>query len=103
MGALLVVNLLFILTTWLFENVKVKGSLAVKLVQYDRIEFIKPESRKLLLEDLRERTGLDIVRVEVGGIDFLRDMSVIKIYYRADGENTVDDQLKVHSYEYGDV
>lgn len=102
-GALLGVNLLFVLTTWLFENIKVKGSLAVKLIQYDRIEFIKPESRKLLLEDLRERTGLDIVRVEVGGIDFLRDMGVVKIYYRADDENTVDAQVKVRSYEYGDV
>ncbi len=102
-GALLGVNLLFVLTTWLFENIKVKGSLAVKLIQYDRIEFIKLESRKLLLEDLRERTGLDIVRVEVGGIDFLRDMGVVKIYYRADDENTVDAQVKVRSYEYGDV
>lgn len=102
-GALVAVNLLFILTTWLFENIKVKGSLAMKMVQYDRIELIKPEKRDELLADLRERTGLDIVRVEVGGIDFLRDMSVIKVYYRAEEENTVDGQVKVHSYEYGSV
>lgn len=98
--AMTVVNLLFILTTWLFENVKVKGSLAMKMVQYDRIELIKPDRRAELLADLQERTGLEIVKVEVGGIDFLRDMSVIKVFYRAEEVSSVDGQMKVHSYEY---
>ena len=97
---LLAVNLLFILMTFLFENIKVKGSMAVKLVQYDRIELIKPERRSELLADLKERTGLDIVKIEIGGIDFLRDMSVIKIYYESDEESTVDSHLKMHQEEY---
>lgn len=94
------VNLLFILMTFLFENIKVKGSMAVKLVQYDRIELIKPERRSELLADLKERTGLDIVKIEIGGIDFLRDMSVIKIYYDSDEVSTIDSQLKIHQEEY---
>ena len=97
---LLAVNLLFILMTFLFENIKVKGSMAVKLVQYDRIELIKPDRRAELLADLKERTGLDIVKIEIGGIDFLRDMSVIKIYYESDEESTVDSHLKMHQEEY---
>ena len=97
---LLAVNLLFILMTILFENIKVKGSMAVKLVQYDRIELIKPERRAELLADLKERTGLDIVKIEIGGIDFLRDMSVIKIYYDSDEVSTIDSQLKIHQEEY---
>lgn len=94
------VNWLFILMTFLFENIKVKGSMAVKLVQYDRIELIKPERRSELLADLKERTGLDIVKIEIGGIDFLRDMSVIKIYYDSDEVSTIDSQLKIHQEEY---
>ena len=94
------VNLLFILMTLLFENIKVKGSMAMKLVQYDRIELIKPDRRAELLADLKERTGLDIVKIEIGGIDFLRDMSVIKIYYDSDEVSTIDSQLKIHQEEY---
>ncbi len=101
--AMTAVNLLFILTTLLFENIKVKGSMAVKMIQYDRIELIKPDKRAELLADLKERTGLEIVKVEIGGIDFLRDMSVIKVYYQSDDRSTVDNQLKVHSYEYTDI
>lgn len=98
--ALVVVNLCFFLTTLVFENIKVRGSLAVKMVQYDRIELIKPDKREELLVDLKERTGLDIVKVEIGGIDFLRDMSVIKLYYRAEEMSTVDGNLKIHAEEY---
>lgn len=100
---LALVNLLFILMTFVFENVKLKGSMAVKTVQYDRIELIKPERRTELLADLKARTGLDIVKVEIGGIDFLRDMTVIKIYYYSDEVSTVDSQLKMHKDEYADM
>lgn len=98
--ALYAVNLCFFLTTWFFENIRLKGSLAVKMVQYDRIELIKPENRGDLLDDLRQRTGLDIVRVEIGGIDFLRDMSVIKIFYRSEETSSVDGDVKLHREEY---
>ncbi len=97
---LMAVNLIFILLTLVFENVKVKGSMAVKLVQYDRIELIKPDRRGELIADLRERTGLDVVRVEIGGIDFLRDMSVIKVFYFSDESCSVDAQMKIRQEEY---
>lgn len=98
--ALVMVNLCFFLTTLVFENIKVRGSLAVKMVQYDRIELIKPERREELLADLKERTGLDIVRLEIGGIDFLRDMSVIKLYYRSEETSSVDASMKLHLGEF---
>ena len=50
-------------------------------VTYERIELIKPENYDLLLDDLRERTGLPIKRCEVGNINFLRDTADVKIYY----------------------
>ena len=78
-------NLLFIVSIWLKH-------ISCKLIQYDRIELIKPERELDLLRDLRERTGLDIVRVEVGHIDFLRDTAMLKIYYEPlkDEINTID-------------
>lgn len=52
-----------------------------KSVTYEKIELIKAENYPLLLADLRQRTGLDITRCEVGRIDFLRDVAEIKIHY----------------------
>jgi hypothetical protein len=52
-----------------------------KRIQYEKIEWIKPENHHLLLADLCERTGLDIRRFEIKEIDFLRDTAEITIYY----------------------
>jgi hypothetical protein len=57
---------------------------ARKTVTYEKIELIKPENYTALLADLRERTGLDISRCEVGKIDFLHDIAEMKIYYKSD-------------------
>ena len=61
---------------------------ARKTVTYEKIDLIKPENHAALLADLRERTGLDITRCEVGKIDFLRDVAEVKIYYQANGEHS---------------
>jgi hypothetical protein len=53
----------------------------VKNVQYENIEMIKPENYDALVQDLRNRTGLNIHRVTVNRIDFLKDVAVVKIYY----------------------
>jgi len=98
-------NLMFILATWFFESYKLLRHVNTKLVQYDRISLIKPDKREELIADLEERTGLKIEKVEVGGIDFLRDMAMLKIYYHSDSiePNTVDDHLKISREEWTNV
>ncbi|MFR2069792.1 MAG: DUF4956 domain-containing protein [Bacteroides nordii] len=89
---LLGTNLLFVFSIWLCESNRYLRHISCKLVQYDRIELIRPEKREALLKDLRERTGLSIIRVEVGHIDFLRDSAILKLYYEpvSDEINTID-------------
>lgn len=54
---------------------------SAKVVKYDRIELIKPENYALLLDDLYQRTGLPINRVQVGPINFLNDTALLRIFY----------------------
>ena len=42
---------------------------------------ITPDKESELIEDLKKRTGLDVLRVEVGAIDFSKDTAMVKIYY----------------------
>lgn len=69
----------------------------VKLIQYDKIELITPDKREELIADLKKRTGLDITKIEVGAIDMLRDMTMLRVYYRSNesGSNSVDKTLKL--------
>lgn len=76
--------------------------LSNKLIQYDRPELCKPENKEKLIADLEERTGLKIIKVEVGGIDFLKDSVVLRITY--DGKpNEVDSQFTVRKSQWRNV
>jgi hypothetical protein len=57
-----------------------------KTITYEKIELIKPENKAKLVEDIKERTGLNVTRVEVRRIDFLRDTAQIRIFYFEDEE-----------------
>lgn len=52
-----------------------------KSIVYERIEMIRPENWPQLMDDLRQRTGLPISRIEIGRLDFLRDTAEVRIYY----------------------
>lgn len=53
-----------------------------KLIVYDKVELIKPDQHSGLIQDLQHRTGLDIVKVNVGKIDYLNDSALLTIYCR---------------------
>lgn len=94
---LLLTNMIFVVSIWIFETTSRLKHIACKLVTYDKIELITPDQRDLLVDDLTRRTGLDIVKVEVGTIDFLHDTAIVKVYYRptADNSSSIDSLLKM--------
>ena len=98
MGELAVIDLIVISAIAFFER-KLKMQ-STKLVQYDRIELIKPEKRQELIADLEERLGIKIIKVDVGGVDFLRDSAVLRITYEGKGHNEVDSQYEVRKSQW---
>ncbi len=68
---------------WLLERLWYKEGLSEQTIEYEKIENIKPEKRQVMMNDLKERTGLDIRNFEIITTDFLRDMVRVKIYYKA--------------------
>ena len=77
---LAITNLIFFVAVWFCEwRLKVLPS---KIIQYDKMELIQPERKNELIADLERRLGLEIVQVEVGAIDFIRDMAMVKVRYR---------------------
>ncbi len=94
---LLVANLVFIGMAWLFESNKLVQHVCSKYIRYDNVNLISPDKREELKADLEKRTGLKIIRLEVGSIDFLKDSALIRIYYEEPGDigNTVGETVKL--------
>lgn len=53
-------------------------------MRYEKIELINKHDDARLLEDIRERTGLNITRFTVERIDYLRDIADMTLYYFED-------------------
>ncbi len=92
--------MMVVLVIWVLDGTKLLKHTAMKIVLYDRIENTKHGKEDDLKADLIERTGLDIKKVEVGHIDYLRDVAFVKVYYTPiDGEvNTIDTITKIKDF-----
>ena len=77
----IVINLVFIVIVWLAENCHSAYNQGCEFVKYDNIDLIKPERYDDLVKDLEERLGVKITRVEVGAVDFLTDMTMLRVFY----------------------
>jgi len=79
---LLLSDAVIILILWALEKgFGFRPELRRKQVVYEKIDLVRADRREEMIADLRERTGLDVVRCEVERIDFLRDTAEISVYY----------------------
>lgn len=84
LAELMLVNVSLILASYLLEKVFLLKHESRKSILYEKIENVKPKNYEHLILDLKERTGLNINRIQIGRIDFLRDTVKIMIYYYED-------------------
>ena len=94
---LVLANVLIICLAYGFELWSNRSRTSKKIILYEKIENIKPENRAALLADLQDRTGLDIIDIEIGHIDFLRDVAYINVTYKLEKgkiHNSIDQITK---------
>ena len=76
---ILTANILVIIALYTIERLWFTRNVSVKIIQYEKIENIKPENAAILRQDLEARTGLKIENIKIGDIDFLKDAATIII------------------------
>jgi hypothetical protein len=84
-----IINAMVIMVAYLLDGNLLLRQEMMKNVQYDDIEMIKPENHAALIVDLKKRTGLNIHKVSIGRIDYLRDTANVKIYYYEDKKSGI--------------
>lgn len=82
---LITTNLLIMGGLYILEKIlNLRQEISQRII-YEKIENLHAERKEELLADLKLRTGIDIKRIEVDRIDFLRDIANIYIYYDVNG------------------
>jgi hypothetical protein len=79
---LFIVNATIVLMTWWLAG---RARQSTRAILYDNLELLLPANAAALREDLKKRTGLDVERVEVGRVDFLRDSAELHVSFREVG------------------
>tara|TARA_B100000945_G_C19950962_1_gene398543 strand:+ start:112 stop:531 length:420 start_codon:yes stop_codon:yes gene_type:complete len=75
-------NAAIVILTFVLEKYWESNILYSKTLVYNDLVNLRPENRQLLLQDLIEKTGLDIISCKVGRINLIDNRSNIKIYYK---------------------
>lgn len=79
---LVFLNLLVIALALVLETRMLLPRHSEREVEYEKIENVHRDRRELLIADLRERTGLDVFRVDVVSVSYLRDTAMLRMHFR---------------------
>jgi hypothetical protein len=77
-------NAIILTLTFLLEGKFLMRKESAQIIVYENISLIPPARREELIHDIRQRTGINVHRVSIQKIDFLRDSAQIKAYYYED-------------------
>ncbi len=79
---ILFINTAIIVVLWFLEYLLFSDKTAIKMVTYEKVELVNADKQDLLLADIKERTGLEVLHVKVLSINYLNDSAVLEVLHR---------------------
>ncbi len=77
---LIIYGVLYVMLFFLDTRFFIKRE-ATKIIFFDNIDLVHSSKQQELIDELKSRTGLNIHRVSIEDISYLRDSATITIYY----------------------
>lgn len=74
-------NAMIIGAVYVVDGNRLMRNQKIKTLEFDKLDNIRPDRQELLMAELRELTGLDIKKLTIEHIDFVKSRVVVKIYY----------------------
>jgi hypothetical protein len=79
---LLLANMAIVLAAFILEKKIFIAKENTQIITYEKIDLIRPRNYEKLIADLKERTGLNILKADIVTINFLNDTAQLKILYQ---------------------
>ena len=98
-------NLILLLCCWLFDSGMIKKHTSSKIIMYDNMKLIHTGMEAELKKDLETRLGIEIIKIEIGTIDLLKDSAMLNVSYRARSNepNAAENMLKDEWQQMNDI
>ena len=78
---ILALNSIIIGTVFAIDGDRLMRNEKTKTVEYNNLQNIQPDRENILIEELRQATGLNIKKIDIDHIDYVKNRVVIKVYY----------------------
>ena len=80
-------NVMVLLLVYMLERVWLTRHEAMREIVYERIDLIKPDNHSQFLDDIHQRLGIRVSRVEIGPIDLLRETARLRVFFFEDEQS----------------
>jgi len=87
-------NIFLIALTYTMEKGFFSKRLSHRTITFNNTNLLKPSNHKLLLAELRNLTELNIMRFEIGKVDYIKGHAQIRIFFTGDGNGSFNDEDK---------
>ena len=81
-------NLFLVVLTFILEKGLFSKRLSRRTITYNNTELLKPSKHSLLLQELKTLTELNIVRFEIGKVDYIKGQAQLRIYFTGEGNGS---------------
>jgi hypothetical protein len=78
---LLFTNLIVVAATLFIEKFKNLENESFTTVLYEKVELVNPSRKTELMQDLENRMGIKISRIEISSLDYQRDIAKILVFF----------------------
>ena len=84
-------NSLLIALTIILETTCFDRKTSCRSIQIDNPELLHPSRHNLLLKELRDLTGLDIIRYEIGKVDYGKKHAQLRIFFKSNQDTSMQE------------
>jgi hypothetical protein len=92
---LIFANVILVGMTFIMERVYFSKKLSRRTISFSNTDLLKPSKYSLLLQELKELTELNIIRFEIGKVDYIKKQAQIRIYFTGNDNGSFNDEETV--------
>jgi len=79
---ILVTNIIIVAVTYILEHQFLLETSVMKMFAYQRLDLLHQDKYPELLQDLRDKTGLDVRKVSLQEVDVMQETATLKVVYK---------------------
>jgi len=89
---ILFANALLLGLTFVMEKVFFSHKLNRRTIMFNNTELLKPSQHAMLLQQLRDLTELNVVRFEIGKVDYIKNHAQLRIFFTGEGNGNFNEE-----------